>query len=233
MKASLFDRSGLVKSFIPSSIKEVVELVADHKVIASSVRESNFITRLKNELPQLVIFDHNTPIPITNSYHTPDTLGLDRLAGVIGARSIYPKNNVLVIDMGTCITYDLINSESIFLGGAISPGMKMRFEAMHRSTANLPLIKSNDFSIDELGRDSKSCINVGVKYGIIHEIVGTTRRYSKEFEELRVVLTGGDALFFESTLKEFIFAPFQIDYTHEPSLVSIGLDVVLRFNEDL
>ncbi|WP_460515527.1 type III pantothenate kinase [Cyclobacterium sediminis] len=167
-------------------------------------------------------FDHETPLEITNSYKTPQTLGLDRLAGVIGAKAFKGEENILVIDMGTCITYDFLNKKNIYLGGAISPGLKMRARAMHEFTARLPLINVQNQEIPYLGTDTVSCMASGTYHGIAEEIKGFIQRYREEFGHVEVFICGGDAEIFESLIKDHIFVI--------PNLVLYGLDRILIYN---
>jgi type III pantothenate kinase len=166
-------------------------------------------------------FTHITPIPIKNKYATPETLGNDRLANVVGATVIFPKQNVLVIDMGTCIKYDFIDKKKNYFGGAISPGFQMRFEALNEFTAKLPLIKSSEnFSLT--GRSTEESILSGVQNGIIFEINGMIEQYEKKHDELKVIITGGDHAFFANHLKSSIFAA--------PNLTLQGLNEILEYN---
>jgi type III pantothenate kinase len=208
-------------------IQRLSNLITEYQVkkgIISSVAVSfpfAELCRLNPEL-QLIKFDHTTPIPVINAYQTPQTLGLDRLAGVIGAHNIFPGSNVLVIDAGTAVTFDLINSEAQFLGGNISPGLDTRFRALHQFTGKLPLVeKSGIFSL--VGKSTEEAIRNGVQNGLLFEIDGYIDRLRAEYFDCKVILTGGDAIFFEKKLKNTIFA--------EPNLVAIGLNRILNYNE--
>jgi type III pantothenate kinase len=165
--------------------------------------------------------DSKLPLPITIKYATPETLGVDRIAGVCGAQQKFPGEPCLVIDAGTCITYDFINHDGEFLGGAISPGMMMRFQAVHTFTSKLPLV-SRPEKVVLIGDSTETCIQSGVIHGIVEELNGTIRRYQEEFAGLRVILCGGDARFFENNLKGAIFAV--------PELVLSGLNSILNYN---
>ncbi len=169
----------------------------------------------------IIILDHTTPLPITNGYSTPKTLGNDRLANAVAAWAINPQQNNLVIDGGTCIKYDLISKEGRYLGGAIAPGINMRYQALHSLTDQLP--KLNPVDIDfTYGIDSESSIHTGVISGINHEINGFIRRYQSEFEQLTIFMTGGDAKYFDKTDKKPIFAI--------QNLTLIGLNEILNYN---
>ncbi|MFP4469286.1 MAG: type III pantothenate kinase [Bacteroidales bacterium] len=170
---------------------------------------------------QLLMLDHHTPIPIRNLYKTPETLGKDRLAAVVAAADLFPGKNCLVIDAGTCITYDLIDRVAQYHGGAISPGIPLRFKALHTFTNKLPLVNHKNF--DGLaGATTEESILAGVINGSLAEMEGTIGRYREKYPDLQVVLTGGDMNFFDKKLKSNIFAV--------PNLVLKGLNVILDFN---
>ncbi len=167
------------------------------------------------------IFDSTTPLPITNRYHTPSTLGTDRLASVIGGYYISGKKNpVLCIDCGTAITYDFINSRGEYLGGNISPGLDLRFRSLHDYTGRLPLVNING-QTPELGDSTHTAIRSGVKIGIINEINGYIDKYQEKFPNIYIYFTGGNSLDFEYPSKKRIFA--------ERNLVLIGLNIILAY----
>ncbi len=164
---------------------------------------------------------HKTELPIINKYATPKTLGKDRLAGVVAASALYAKKNVLVIDAGTCITFDFINNDREYLGGSIHPGITMRFKALNNFTDKLPLIKrSSDFEL--IGNSTEKAILTGVLYAVLKEIQGMIEDYMGKYNDLTIIFTGGDASFFVSRLKNKIFA--------HPNLVLEGLNEILRYN---
>lgn len=164
---------------------------------------------------------HSTLIPIDNKYHTPNTLGLDRIAASVGAWAMFPGKPLLVIDAGTCITYEFVNAAGQYMGGGISPGLRVRFRSLHRYTGKLPKLKKAD--IDYLiGVDTETSILSGVINGTAAEINGIVDRYCVEFPDLQVLLTGGDGKFFETYIKSDIFAV--------PDLVLKGLNKILIHN---
>jgi len=168
-----------------------------------------------------LILGAKLPLPIVNDYGTPETLGVDRLAAACGAQFLFPRRDCLVIDAGTCINYEFINKEGHYLGGAISPGVQMRFEAMHHHTARLPLapvVKSPQL----VGRSTIECLQSGVMNGVLEEMKGTISRYSAQYPGVRVILCGGDAHFFENDINPSIFVA--------PDLVLIGLNSILLHN---
>jgi len=170
---------------------------------------------------QWLVLDANTPLPIRNEYLTPETLGKDRLAAVAGAHLLFPDKDVLVIDAGTAITYDIIGSDGIYSGGSISPGLSMRFKALHTFTRHLPLLEPME--IDFLtGRNTSESILSGVINGLRTEIDGIIDQYRLSRPSLCVALTGGDTIYFEKILKNSIFAI--------PNLVLTGLKLILDYN---
>lgn len=169
----------------------------------------------------VLILDHTTPVPIQNLYKTPETLGKDRLAVAVAAADLFPGKNCLIIDAGTCITYDFIDRIAQYHGGAISPGIPLRFKALHTFTQKLPLVNHKNFE-GLAGSTTEESILSGVLNGAVAEMEGTIRRYDSSFPGLQVILTGGDMNFFDRKLKSHIFAI--------PNLVLKGLNVILDFN---
>lgn len=168
------------------------------------------------------ILTHSTPIPFENHYKSKQTLGLDRIAVMAGAEQLFDGRNCLVIDMGTCITYDLLDVSKCYYGGVISPGLNMRFQSMHQFTEKLPLITSFDMT-SLVGDTTTSAMISGVVNGISAEIDGIIDQYRSKWADLQVIVCGGDGKCFESKIKEHIFAA--------PNLVLIGLNRILEYNE--
>ncbi|WP_185969028.1 type III pantothenate kinase [Carboxylicivirga sp. M1479] len=172
------------------------------------------------EVPILEL-DTDTPLPFTWFYKTKSSIGKDRLAAVAGAMELYPKNNLLVFDAGTAITYELINKQHQFLGGNISPGMQMRFKALNHFTSKLPLLNKNE-EANIIGESTNEAIQAGVQNGVIFEIEGIINHLSNQHKNLKTIITGGDAEFFARKLKNPIFV--------HPNLVLIGLNRILEYN---
>jgi len=171
------------------------------------------------EKPVFVRIDAHYPFPVINKYQTPLTLGSDRITGVIGARSLFPGVALLVIDIGTAITFDFMTENDVYLGGGISPGMSMRFKALHTFTAKLPLVEAQE-NIPLIGNTSASSIRSGVVHGITAELNGIIHAYYHQVgENMNIVLTGGDMPFFEKRIKYANFA--------EKHLVLIGIKTLL------
>ncbi|HDP76443.1 MAG TPA: type III pantothenate kinase [Bacteroidales bacterium] len=180
----------------------------------------NTLVWLRQNLP-VHIAGANTNIPLKNDYSTPETLGFDRLALAVGANYLLPNQNVLVIDAGTAITYDLVTSEGVYKGGAISPGLRLRFKALNDYTAKLPLIEHFK-TVEIVGASTVECISSGVINGTVLEIDGYVEKINSIYEGCIVVLTGGDANFLANMLKNSIFV--------NPFLMVIGLNRILEFN---
>ncbi|MEM6763718.1 MAG: type III pantothenate kinase [Bacteroidota bacterium] len=159
-------------------------------------------------------------LPIINTYKTPHTLGTDRILGVIGARAQFPDKAVLVIDIGTAITYDLMNAEGAYLGGAISPGLQMRFSSLHAYTASLPLVEMEGEN-PVIGNTTHTSIRSGVVHGLLAEVQQMANRFAEELGEQPIVfLTGGDGIRFENQLKSINFV--------DPELVLKGIHYILQ-----
>ncbi len=162
-----------------------------------------------------------TKIPIKNAYRSPKTLGKDRLAAVVGAWGLFPGKSCLVIDAGTCITYDFINAKGIYLGGSITPGINMRLKAMNAFTASLPLVERRKLTAP-VGKDTVTSLRTGAQLGATLELEGFIRQYKERFGRLNVILTGGDANYFANKLKSKIFV--------NSNLVLVGLNQILNYN---
>jgi type III pantothenate kinase len=205
---------------------QIADLLSVKKIEAAilssvAVVPDSLVALLKERLAWFWILDHTLPIPIDNLYETKETLGKDRLAAVIGANSIYPKDDVLVIDAGTAITYDIISRNGQYLGGNIAPGIRMRFNALHHFTSRLPKLEMNDH-FPLFGKNTTEAITSGVQQGILMEVDGTINLFRQSFPDLVVLFTGGDAKFFDNRLKSAIFVV--------SNLVMIGLNRVLVYN---
>lgn len=215
------------ETYLESFIEEVLGLVKNYaveKAIISSVGRLNEqqMRAVQNRFPTVVL-NHKTPLPFKNEYKTPETLGVDRLALVSAFAKAYPKQNGLIIDAGTCITYDFINVEGVYQGGAISPGLRLRYTSLHNLTANLPLLETKEVE-QWIGDTTESAIHSGVYNGLIQEIDGVIAQYKDEYKPLVVILTGGDAHILSKRLKNSIFA-------HSNFLLE-GLNYILKLTDD-
>lgn len=180
---------------------------------------------LQNAAFPLLWLDCKTPLPLTNGYGAPETLGMDRLAGAAGALAKWPGRNVLVIDAGTCITYDLLTADGTFRGGNIAPGLQMRLQTMHKGTARLPLPKDSGQWPPLTGRNTAEALLGGALWGIKAEAESYIRWLENDWENLQVVLTGGDGPKFEQKIN-------RKGILYDGNLVAQGLDSILKYNED-
>lgn len=191
-------------------------------IVSSVVSFDDEMRQRLDKLPfPLMEFTYRTPVPVKNLYKTPQTLGMDRLAAVIAAQAISPGKPILVIDAGTCITYDYVDELGQYQGGNISPGMEMRFKALHAFTSRLPLVKAEG-EMPEYGQTTETAIRSGVIRGIEHEIEGYIRQLKEKYPSLLVFLTGGNDFSFERNIKNSIFA--------DGFLVLKGLNRILEYN---
>ena len=222
IKLGLFEGQELqlAKRFeVIPELQEFLKSNPGNMIISSVAGEDQDMLAAYNPL----ILDSGTPLPVTNRYATPETLGMDRLAAAVGANVLYPDRNCLVVDAGTAINYELVTSEGDYLGGAISPGISMRFKALNNYTANLPLLTDSD-ETKLVGDSTKTSIESGVLNGIVAEVDGMINHYSESYSDLVILMCGGDAPFFETRLKAPIFV--------DPNLVLRGLNGILNYNED-
>ncbi|PQJ71871.1 type III pantothenate kinase [Polaribacter butkevichii] len=230
VKSAVFEEDKLVELYvfdkenIISEIKKILEKNIISKGVISNV--ASVSDKMMEELKAIVnlqVVSASSKVPFINLYKTPKTLGVDRIALVAGAVFEYPQKNVLIIDAGTCITFDFVNKKSEYLGGAISPGIKMRFAALNHFTANLPLLEKEEV-VSFIGGNTNESMNSGVVNGVIQEIEGVINQYKKKYIDLTVVLTGGDTNFLSKQLKSSIFA--------NQNFVLQGLNRILIFNID-
>lgn len=208
------------------SMAVIRDIVSEHTsidaaILSSVIRYPISIRRFLRENYNFIELSEHTPVPITVRYKTPRTLGKDRLAAVVGANFSFPDRNILVINAGTCITYDFIDNKGVYHGGSISPGIRMRFSALYTFTDKLPLISCFDETM-LTGEDTVSSMCSGVMNGIRAEIDGIIGQYKQQKPGLVTVLSGGDAKYFEKSLKNSIFAV--------PNIVTEGLRIILNHN---
>jgi type III pantothenate kinase len=193
------------------------------RVILSATK--NYSDELKKTLQQnfkhFIELDANTPLPLENCYKTKETLGKDRIAAVVGAFDLYPHKNILIIDAGTAITYDILNDKRQYLGGNISPGIDMRFKALNQFTGKLPLVSQQKYN-KLFGTSTENAIRAGVQNGVIFEVDRAIDTFKEFYNNLKVIITGGNAEFFEKKLKNSFFVHF--------NLIAMGLNRILEYN---
>ena len=254
IKAGWFDGPALQRQHRLKTVHELASLVRQpappQAVILSSVAGGLPEPELLQWAIPTIILDGHTPLPFFNTYHTPATLGTDRIAAAAGAHSLYPGQHALVVDAGTCITYDVIDKKAYYRGGVISPGVHMRLQAMHTFTARLPLVawKNDRRMADDVQADASqtmsSCqraphelierstvdgLRSGAVRGAAAEISQMIRMYADKFSDLRVILCGGDA----SCLLPYIYQDHPVtpaSMAEVPELTLIGLNSILQYN---
>lgn len=219
-KLALFDGDNLV-NFWPrtpsNAIREIIASCDYEKIVVCSVSKTKteILDDLKIGAGQVIFFDSFENLPIGIHYDTPHTLGPDRVAAAMGAARIYSNDSCLIVDMGTCIKYDLLKDGNTFEGGIIAPGLKMRFKAMHEFTKKLPLITEIEPWPALLGKSTHAAMQSGVLNGILAEMEGIIGQYGQFLTKFKIILTGGDAQMFAVRLK---YPNFVV-----PELVNIGL----------
>jgi len=233
-KIAVFNDKVLVFFQSPDHLDEgaLSELLKTYEIVnstVSSVRQEvlSDITAFLTANTHYIEFSTQVNTGVKNHYQSLATLGQDRWAKVIAVHHGYPNQNCLIIDAGTCITYDLLDHTNSYFGGSISPGISMRFKALNHYTGKLPLVKW-DSATENIpsGTDTTTAITNGVLQGVINEVEGFIAAGNRNNKDLKVVITGGDATFLLEQLKNSIFAPQII---HDPYLVLKGLNEVIAF----
>ena len=222
----------IYKSFSSADVERLFELYDITDSIISSVVniEAAVVNTLSRNSQHFVLFDHNTPVPIVNRYETPQTLGQDRLAAAVGAKSLCPNENLLIIDAGSAITYDFVTAEGEYMGGNIAPGLKMRFTMLHRMTKKLPLVEAEEKELIPLfGKNTRDAIAAGVIRGVAYEVKGYMRTLHEKMPHFRTYLTGGHASYVLNNVRSSHSEQREIHY--EKNLVLIGLNEILIFNK--
>jgi type III pantothenate kinase len=228
-KIAVFKEDSMLESrvlvnAVSDSIRDLKDQFTDinHCIIATVKSELQDIPDALEKLDiSYKVLTPSLKFPFRIQYHTPETLGNDRLAAVAGAFAIHPNKDILIIDAGTAITFDLITIKDGYLGGVISPGLEMRYKALHSFTDKLPLqVKQEDHEL--LGQSTSEAITGGVQNGLIFEIEGYLTKIGEKYPQLTVLLTGGDAQFFDNKLKKTIFVI--------PNLTLVGLNFILNYN---
>lgn len=228
IKSGVFDDGKLLTSNVWEALEKenILDVATNHRVenvILSSVSRlpSEAVLDFLRKNFFFVYLDHTTPLPITNAYQTPETLGKDRLAAAVGAWQNFPRQNSLVVDAGTCITLDVVEASGKYVGGNISPGLRMRMKAMHEFTANLPLVEPGPTEY-WLGKNTSSALINGAQEGFVLELDGYLQRCESVYPSINVILTGGDADFLAKKMKKKIFV--------NQNLVLEGLNKILDYN---
>lgn len=230
VKLSVFEGDNVIYSDVKDTVTDdyMAHIVEKYSVTAAIIcsvtgYDYGFVEWLKRNVKPTIIFDSTVKTPVRNGYGSPETLGMDRLAAVVGAASLKPGRSLLVVDAGTAVTYDFVTSDGVYKGGNIAPGASLRFRSLNEHTSRLPLIDlGHEPSGAVLGNNTADAIWHGVVCGMAYEIEGYIS-YLKEREEgLEIFFTGGDAFFFEKYIKSSIFVV--------SNLTAIGLNAILNYN---
>ncbi len=227
IKGAYFDTKGVIvyqfqhKSFNNSFYKEL-NLVAYpiENVIISNVRNAEPEYFNINAINKIIL-NPSVAVPFINNYGTPNTLGMDRVAAICGGMMNFPKQDLLIITAGTCLTYNILTKNDSFLGGAISPGLTMRYRALSKFTGKLPMVRHHEFD-NLIGMNTEESIWSGVQNGLIAEVDEIIHKYQAIYPNIKTLMTGGATVFFENKLKNKIFA--------DPNLIFKGLYQILKFN---
>ncbi|WP_073178846.1 type III pantothenate kinase [Flagellimonas flava] len=219
----VFDQSSESGLFL-SKVKELFERFPkiDQALLSSVGKLEHKERDIVSLFCRVHVLSPESRVPFKNSYATPQTLGMDRVALATAAFYHNPRGNTLVIDAGTCITYDMVNNYGEYVGGAISPGIRMRYKAMNDQTAGLPLLEPSEL-LDFIGNSTETSMHSGVINGVSQEIDGVIDQYRSRFQHLTVILTGGDFHFFAKRLKNTIFA--------NSKFLLEGLNYLLEYNK--
>ncbi|MBA2500673.1 MAG: type III pantothenate kinase [Chitinophagaceae bacterium] len=225
-KAAVFQDGNIIKHIsLENDLAGIQSLLQEFKpdksILSTVVNHTEEIEALLAAKTQFHLLSHQTLLPFTTPVNKPASIGADRLALAAAAIHLHPNKNNLVIGLGTCVTYNFINNKNEFIGGAISPGMEMRFKAMHHFTAKLPLAIA-DWNVPVIGYDTQTNLTAGVILGMALEIDGFINEYQQRFENFNVLLTGGDIRFLGSHIKNEIFA--------DPDLIFKGLYAISVVN---
>jgi type III pantothenate kinase len=222
-KIGVFEGASLIQKYSFSESERLRDFLTknsfSHVLVSSVSYGANEILTWTQCSGKKIVLDATMSLPVTLNYATPGTLGVDRIAAVCGALELYPGHDCLVIDIGTCINYEFLSRDKVYMGGSISPGVMMRFEAMHTLTSKLPLVEPI-YEPTLIGISTELCMQSGVMNGAVEEINGIINRYIELFPAMKVILCGGDSAFFENRLKHPIFVA--------PELVLSGLNRILR-----
>lgn len=226
VKYGIFDRKGqlLVRETLGDTAipQDIIDKYSVKSVVYSATGNiSDVIMAQIKGFEHRLELTHNTLVPIQSAYTTPETLGRDRLAAVCGAHWLFPNQNILIVDAGTCITYEILTKEGTYLGGNIAPGLTMRLQAMHQFTAKLPIVPLS-LPKNLIGTSTESALQNGAIRGSLMEIIDFRRRIQRKMGPTSTILTGGDAIFLAKNLNFKTFV--------QRDLVLAGLYSIYAFN---
>ena len=227
VKLALFEKDKLIQihNVNESDLIEKVRSINFSSGIVSSVGKAQTVDNFSSVFSQVKVLNHKMNFPIKLKYDSLPTLGLDRIANSVGAHKLYPNRNNLIVDVGSCITYDILNDKNEYLGGSISLGFQMKKNAINDYTSRLPLIDNKLKTFPLIGTDTLSSISSGIINGTIGEIIYTINKYEQLFDDLNVIITGGDSGFVKSIVEIEKNGIFAVE-----NLTLIGLNTILNQN---
>ena len=227
VKLALFQNDKLmeIQTVFETELIEKVRSINFSSGIISSVGKELTVDNFSSSFKQVKVLNHKMNFPIILKYDSLSTLGLDRIANCVGAYQLYPNRNNLIVDIGSCITYDILNDKNEYLGGSISLGFQMKKKAINEYTSRLPLIDKKLKTSPLIGADTLSSISSGIINGTIGEIIYTINKYEQLFNHLNVILTGGDSGFVKSIVEIEKNGIFAVE-----NLTLIGLNTILNQN---
>ncbi|MCH5331323.1 MAG: type III pantothenate kinase [Alistipes sp.] len=227
-KIAVMDENDIVcRRTVPRFTSEVlVGVLDDYPLIdkaivsASGKDAARAYALVSGRVKCALLFDSSVPVPLKNGYGSPSTLGSDRLAAAVGASVLYGRRNMLIVDFGTAITYDIV-CDGTFMGGNISLGLRSRLRALHEYTAHLPLCEPTDERLP-FGTTTATAVEQGAMSGVEYETEGYIRHFGEKYDDLCIIFTGGDAKYFVKRIKNTIFA--------NRDLIFFGLNAILEYN---
>ena len=188
-----------------AQVSDALTTISDADVVCASVLNENFRQFFIERGTSFYQITHQSTLPFKSAYGSMETIGVDRLCNMAAAFKLFGSQNCLVVDIGTCIKFDFISENNVYLGGSIAPGIELRYKALHEHTSQLPMLDFKS-AVSIIGEDTNKSMHSGVINGIQHEIQGMIMRYKKDFGDLKILITGGDASYFEFPQKSNIFA---------------------------
>lgn len=227
LKVAVFEEDQLqevvvLRQDVVPHLAELIDRVQPrYSILSSVIRHDPAVEELLAARTKFHLLSNTSKLPFTIPVGKPETVGADRLAIAAASVFLFPRTNNLAIGLGTCITFNFINQEHQLLGGSISPGMEMRFRAMHQFTAKLPLVEAH-WNVPLIGYDTVTNMQSGVVFGMAKEIDGIIEAYREKFGNFNALLTGGDIGLFQPHLKNKIFA--------DPDLIFKGLYAISQIN---
>jgi type III pantothenate kinase len=205
IKLAIIRNGKLAKVDRFSSLGQIIPFIANKVVVCISVTHQNFKKLVEEHNGLFFQISHNLQLPFKSEYTSMHTIGIDRLCNVAATVAKFPGRNSLIIDIGTCIKFDFLSADNLYRGGSIAPGISLRYQSLHEHTSKLPLLDLKGHT-DIIGNNTTRAIHSGVINGIRNEIEGLISRYEHDFDDLQILITGGDASYFDFPQKSNIFA---------------------------